>query len=105
MAVHTAAGRDAHFKAGVPDLSQGFHDYGMLWGRSTIIWYFDGAEVARAATPADLHQPMYLLINLAVGGTWPGYPDASTRFPAEFKVDHVRAYATPDSLTRVGEAR
>jgi beta-glucanase (GH16 family) len=41
---------------------------------------------------------MYLLINLAVGGTWPGSPDRSTRFPAEMKIAYVKAYATPETI-------
>jgi beta-glucanase (GH16 family) len=37
--------------------------------------------------------PFYLLLNLAVGGTWPGSPDASTQFPANLLVNYVRGYA------------
>jgi beta-glucanase (GH16 family) len=35
---------------------------------------------------------MFLLVNLAVGGDWPGYPDESTPFPSYLEVDYVRAY-------------
>jgi beta-glucanase (GH16 family) len=38
------------------------------------------------------NKPMYLLLNLAVGGSWPGDPDASTVFPAEMLVDYVRVW-------------
>jgi len=37
-------------------------------------------------------EPMYLLVNLAVGGTWPGAPDQQTKFPADFLVDYVRVW-------------
>ena len=36
--------------------------------------------------------PMYILANLAVGGDWPGAPDATTQFPATFDIDYIRAY-------------
>ena len=39
---------------------------------------------------------MYFVANLAVGGQWPGAPDASTRFPADFAIDYVRAYRFAD---------
>jgi serralysin len=42
---------------------------------------------------------MYLLANLAVGGNWPGSPDNTTPFPAEMKIDYIRAYAIPLNLT------
>jgi beta-glucanase (GH16 family) len=39
-----------------------------------------------------MHRPMYLLANLAVGGTWPGNPDHSTIFPATMYIDYIRVY-------------
>ena len=53
---------------------------------------FDGKAVFATKTPPGLNDPMYLLINLAVGGEWPGDPDESTPFPATLMVDYVRAY-------------
>jgi beta-glucanase (GH16 family) len=79
----------------VPDTSLDFHRFGVLWTAGSLIWYFDGCPVAELPTPADLHGPMYLLLNLAVGGTWPGYPDEHTHFPAKFQVKYVRAFAVP----------
>jgi hypothetical protein len=63
----------------VPASPDGFHD-------------FDGRQVARHPTPADLNKPMFMLVNLAVGGHWPGLPDAKTAFPARLSVRWVRAY-------------
>jgi beta-glucanase (GH16 family) len=57
-----------------------------------VIWYIDGQEAGRHATPADMHKPMFILANLAVGGNWPGAPDAGTRFPATYEIDYIRAY-------------
>lgn len=76
----------------VPDLSGGFHRYGLEWTAQTITVFFDGQEMGRMDTPAALHSPMYLLIGLAVGGVWPGSPDATTKFPAEFQIDYLRVW-------------
>lgn len=76
----------------VPDLSAGFHTYAMDWGPSETIFYFDDKEVARRPTPADMNKPFYILINLAVGGGWPGSPTAQTKFPATMQVDWVRVW-------------
>jgi len=85
---HTYAGTNIK----VPDTSLGFHTYGVDWGSDYIVFYFDRAEVFRTPTPSDLNQPMYLIIDFAVGGFWPGMADATTPFPAKMLVDYVRAY-------------
>ena len=81
----------------VPDLSADFHTFTFEWDKDEIAWYFDGAEVARRPTPRDMHRPMYVLANLAVGGGWPKEPDASTRFPAIFAIDWIRVYRRTES--------
>jgi serralysin len=101
MTIHSTKMPTRGYPVPVPDTSEDFHDYGVLWGHDQIVWYFDGVERARARTPDDMHKPMYMLINLAVGGTWPGAPDAVTRFPAEMQVARVRAYATPETIPAV----
>jgi beta-glucanase (GH16 family) len=83
----------------VPDTSEGFHTYGVKWTPATISWFVDRTKVFEAPTPADMHKPMYLLANLAVGGKWPGDPDPSTRFPAEMQIDYIRAYALEPRAT------
>jgi beta-glucanase (GH16 family) len=72
------------------DLTQ-FHTYGLALTPTNIVWYFDDQEVRRRPNK-DFHMPAYMLINLAVGGDWPGRPDATTRFPAEMRIQWVRAY-------------
>jgi hypothetical protein len=74
------------------DLSTGFHTYGLAWTPSTMTWYVDGSQTVQIATPADMNTPMYMLINLAVGGNW-GWPDATTQFPANFRIDYVHVYS------------
>jgi serralysin len=81
----------------VPDTAEEFHTYSVVWTKDEIEWFFDDIQIASKPTPQDFHQPMYMLLNLAVGGGWPGAPDASTRFPAKYTIDWVRAYARKDA--------
>jgi beta-glucanase (GH16 family) len=69
-----------------------FHTFAAEWDPKTVVWFVDGREVKRMPTPPDMHKPMYMIANLAMGGDWAGYPDASTRFPAAFRIDYIRAY-------------
>jgi beta-glucanase (GH16 family) len=72
--------------------SDGFHTYAVAWDAQNIVFYLDGVETQRMATPADMHKPMYIVANLALGGDWAGTPDASTAFPARFTIRYIRAY-------------
>lgn len=71
-----------------------FHTYGVAWEPKQITWYVDGIEVQRIDRNDYVisTQSMYILANLAVGGNWPGAPDANTPFPAELEIDYIRAY-------------
>ncbi len=75
------------------DLSRDWHVFGLEWRPDALIWRLDGNQVWRFTDKALIpSEPMYLLINLAVGGDWPGPPDDSTVFPADFRVDYVRIW-------------
>lgn len=74
------------------DISSDFHLYTVVWNEQSVNWYFNKELVASHATPKDFTRPVHFLLNLAVGGNWPGAPDNRTRFPAELQVDYVRAY-------------
>ena len=67
------------------------HTYGVLWTKEDLVWYVDGEEVCRATTPADMHKPMFLITNLAIGGNWPGDPDSNFS-GADMKLDYIKAY-------------
>jgi beta-glucanase (GH16 family) len=74
-----------------------FHIFAVEWEPKEIRWYRDGIlyHTARPDTvPGDwvFEHPFFLLVNLAVGGYWPGNPDASTVFPQRMLVDYVRVY-------------
>jgi beta-glucanase (GH16 family) len=82
--------------AGVAD---DFHVFAVEWEANAIRWYVDGT-LYQTRTPADLpagqrwafDHPFFLVLNVAVGGSWPGNPDASTVFPQTMLVDYVRVY-------------
>src|SRR6185312_11376588 len=85
----------------VADMSAGFHTYGVDWEPTTITWYFDGQQVFQTATPSDLNTPMYMIANVAVGGSWPGSPDGTTPFPANMNIDYIRTYSAPPPANTV----
>ena len=82
------------------DASQGFHSYGALWTPQMVTWYFDREPVAQTPTPAEMDRPMYMLINLGIGGTWGGFanPDDPRRFDMEIR--SVKAWPLPDPASR-----
>jgi beta-glucanase (GH16 family) len=76
------------------DLSTGFHTYGLDWQADSVTWYFDGKAIKKFTKVNDIpHKPMYILVDLAVGG-WISFPDSSTHFPATMLVDYVRVWPT-----------
>jgi beta-glucanase (GH16 family) len=76
----------------------GFHTYGVEWTDARIRWYVDGKptfERDRSSAPwidKAFAGDFYIRLNLAVGGTFPGTPDAATGFPADMVVDWVKVY-------------
>ncbi len=82
-------------------LNETFHTYALEWEPDEIRWYLDGVEynsVSRTDVPGEwvYDHPFFLILNLAVGGEWPGYPDQTTQFPQQLVVDYVRVYRDPD---------
>lgn len=78
--------------------SAGFHTYAVQWRGDFVAWYVDGRRTLLAdSTDAPwigqaLRGKFFLRLNLAVGGSWPGAPTASTRLPQAMIVDWVRVY-------------
>ena len=86
------------------DFSAEWHTFGLDWRPDALIWYVDGIERWRYTDRKRIpSEPMYLVLNLAVGGDWPGSPDSTTVFPSYFDVDYVRVWGErtvdPTSLT------
>jgi beta-glucanase (GH16 family) len=81
-------------------LSRGFHVFGFDWSPGKIVFTLDGRPFSTRTArglPAGagwvFNKPFYLILDLAVGGNFPGPPNASTRFPATMLVDWVRVYS------------
>jgi hypothetical protein len=72
-----------------------YHRYGVLWTSEALDYYIDGVKTSSIPAPGDLNEPMYMIVNLAVGGNWPGNPDGATKFPATMDIDYVRAWRLP----------
>lgn len=77
------------------DTTKSFHRFGALWTPERIVYYIDGRPVTQQKTPAGVDVPMYMLINLAVGGKLVGPVDDQTPLPARMDVDYAAAYALP----------
>lgn len=83
------------------DVTADFHVYALEWDETEIRWYVDGILFAvrntwsttAAPFPAPFDKPFYILLNVAVGGNFPGSPAASTEFPVSMEVDYVRVYS------------
>jgi len=86
-----------------------FHTFTVDWEPGAVTWYVDGVQYSRK-TPSDTRgnpwvydHPFFMILNLAVGGNWPGSPDASTTFPQQLTIDYVRVYAPPSGGGRTGQ--
>jgi beta-glucanase (GH16 family) len=86
-------------------LSDAYHVFAVDWAPDKIEWSLDGAVYfsrTAAQLPAGTRwvfdAPAFLLLNLAVGGNWPGNPDATTTFPQTLLVDYVRVYGRTPSV-------
>jgi len=96
VALH-APGGDAEAKGPIADLSEDFHDYWMTRTENSITFGIDDDVLASfnpeslpPGSPWVFRDPMFVLLNIAVGGDWPGPPDESTTFPATMLVDWLR---------------
>jgi beta-glucanase (GH16 family) len=83
-----------------PDFSEEFHVFHVEWDKDAIEWYVDG-KLYHVLTKTKLEalglkwvfdQPFFLIVNVAVGGHWPGYPDETTQFPQRMYIDYIRVY-------------
>lgn len=101
--IGTNLGTTFNFPAG--QTAADWHTYGMIWKPGSVAYYVDDpatpyatyttaslAGLAGAVWPFDNGQSNFLIMNLAVGGDWPGAPDGTTPFPSELDVDYVRLY-------------
>jgi beta-glucanase (GH16 family) len=79
-----------------------FHTFTLIWEERKMEWFVDEIlystktnwNTAGHSFPAPFDQKFHFILNLAVGGNWPGYPDETTTFPQEYVIDYVRVYQT-----------
>ena len=100
---YTSHGIDGFTYSGINAADGNFHTYGFLWDPKTVTWYVDG--VATLKQDNRINQPMYILLDLAVGNdpqnTYPGSPDGTTPWPANMEMDYFRVYSADPSLPSV----
>ena len=69
-------------------------------------WYSTTAGKGTVTYPAPFDQPFYMILNLAVGGSWVGYPDDSTTYAdQQFAVDYVKVYQKDSYDEKCGKSR
>ena len=95
---YSGAGNIGHVYRADVNFDEGFHVYAIDWDPQVIRWYVDGEQVSLTSVK-DLDgaqwvygHDFFLLMNVAVGGYWPGNPDETTTFPQAMVVDYVRVY-------------
>ncbi len=95
------SGKHAHmgavtFRLGHGRFADAFHVFELEWDEDRIAWLVDGQEFASqpiaSSEMAEFHRDFFLLLNIAVGGTYAGRPDATTTFPQYLYVDWIRVY-------------
>ncbi|MGD6969104.1 family 16 glycosylhydrolase [Rossellomorea vietnamensis] len=81
----------SHYISEQLDFTEEFHDFGLIWEPGKLTWTLDGNVVFQSEEHSP-DVPMYLYMNTAIGGDWPGDPDPNEEFPKEMLIDHVRVY-------------
>ncbi|MCF8247977.1 MAG: family 16 glycosylhydrolase [Saprospiraceae bacterium] len=91
---HADYGGSTNLASGI--FADEFHVFTIIWNNQQIKWLLDDVQFHVVdITPAELsefHQDYFLIFNVAVGGDWPGNPDATTVFPQQMEVDYVRVF-------------
>lgn len=91
---HAVGQKHAAYLTTKEPLASGYHVYGITWTPSGIAWTFDGKVYSylHAYPGWAFHCPLYMILQLAVGGGWPGRPKRTTPFPAKLSIDWIRVY-------------
>jgi beta-glucanase (GH16 family) len=86
----------ATFKLENGTFADDFHIFELVWDNTEITWLVDGNAYATAKIPepelSEFHKEFFILLNIAVGGTYAGRPDESTQFPQYMYIDWIRVY-------------
>lgn len=94
--VSGAAGKDCLYTTieGAPNIYDDYVIYGFTWTSTDLKWYVNGIMTQHyfVNTTAGSNDHFWILLNLAVGGKWPGNPDETTSWPGEMKIDYVKLW-------------
>ncbi|MBN2656565.1 MAG: glycoside hydrolase family 16 protein [Spirochaetales bacterium] len=103
---HTTVGQAIHSTAGIPSssnffsldaglFSDNYHVFEIEWDSSQLVWKVDGTTVHTAdiSTIEEFHKDMYIIFNIAIGGSYTYTPDTETPFPLYMYIDWVRHYS------------
>jgi beta-glucanase (GH16 family) len=96
--VHWANGGNQYEGSSISLDPTEFHVYGVIWNDEKITFFVDGEvyfEYIYSENPNSTNifqNPFFFILNVAVGGNWPGYPDNTTVFPATMEVDYIRVF-------------
>ena len=84
-----------------------FHVYSVVWTPDSLEFFVDGTSYHKldktgipAGTTWAFDHPFFMILNVAVGGQWPGFPDATTTFPQQMKVDYIRVYQSDSAAAQ-----
>jgi beta-glucanase (GH16 family) len=72
--------------------AKGYHTFSVEWSADSLLWFVDGIRYHGEKMGPPFDKRFHLILNVAVGGNWPGSPDASTAFPQVMQVEYVRVY-------------
>jgi beta-glucanase (GH16 family) len=92
-ATHHYQSGSAYVLSGGRSFSDAFHLFSCEWSADSLKWFVDGSEYYAIRNGKPFDQRFHLVLNVAVGGNWPGSPDGTTVFPQVMQVDYVRVYA------------
>ena len=91
---HASYGGGTSLPSGI--FADEYHVFSLIWDMQSINWYvddnlFNSADITPAGL-SEFRKPFFFIFNIAVGGNWPGYPDATTVFPQRMEVDYIRVF-------------
>jgi beta-glucanase (GH16 family) len=84
-----------YYEVSDPDFSEAYHVFSLVWTPETLTFMVNDVKYHEVPIEDDMKEFLrshYLILNVAVGGYWPGYPDESTTFPQSMYVDYVRVF-------------
>lgn len=91
-----SCGQNQGYSLSTGTFNDEFHVFSIVWNATGITWYVDNIQYNFInTTPAELSEfnaPFFFIFNVAVGGNWPGNPDATTVFPQHLVVDYIRVF-------------